>query len=800
MSIAIILFATLISCGQKNQRNNALVEYVPEETEIAVKISNLATLQSDLKNSAFYNQFKLSKSWDYVDNGNNFLKHIQPIGEGVLCLKQNDTSSTFTFITRNHPEIFNTDSIPEATIQASSYKKNNIVEVKIDGELSYKSVVDSLLIISTSEEILQEIVDGSSTKNSAFKKALKLEANEENVMVFPIKCSISSDTIGSSFDQLASLRYKIIPNGVTAAGVLINRDTLPNLTTLFKGLSPQPNQLPNIVPLNAKKAISITFDDHEILANNLRRFHTDSVNLSPVFESISEIGFIETPSGVSYVLHSIDSEITGEELAPYRAEPSSFKETALFSLADNDQLFDIFSEILPKTEVSVTFELDDYFVFSSNETSAKEIVTAYKNNATLVNTQYFENTALDLSVSSSVSVYSLNGNVDNFLAELLGVQAKKANGFPLIVGQITADRGFAHINLVAKEAKAFQESSGVIAELFNFSIDNTILSAPQFFSNHRTNGKDIAVQDVQNVLHLISSSGKVLWKKQLDGPILGQIKEIDILKNGKKQLAFCTPKTLHVLDRNGKNVKPFPLKYQDEITQPLAVFDYDRKRKYRFVVTQGNEVFMYDNKAKIVQGFTFKNTQSDILFPPKHIRMSNKDYIVIAEENGKLNILSRVGKDRVIVNKRFNFSEIPVFSEGNKFVVITEEQSKETISQTGKTTALPLNVSENYYFTIYGSTKVTLDDNLMRINGKLVELPFGLYNKPQVHVSNRNTYVSITELQEKRVYLFDKNGNAIKGFPVYGSSVVDLADANRNGKSNLVVQGGENEIVLYEIR
>ena len=70
----------------------------------------------------------------------------------------------------------------------------------------------------------------------------------------------------------------------------------------------------------------------------------------------------------------------------------------------------------------------------------------------------------------------------------------------------------------------------------------------------------------------------MLWKKQLDGAILGKIEQIDMYKNGRLQLAFATPNRVYVLDRNGKEVAPFPLKFNDKVTQPLSVFNYDIKQ------------------------------------------------------------------------------------------------------------------------------------------------------------------------------------------------------------------------------
>ena len=120
--------------------------------------------------------------------------------------------------------------------------------------------------------------------------------------------------------------------------------------------------------------------------------------------------------------------------------------------------------------------------------------------------------------------------------------------------------------------------------------------------NHLNKQKEIVVQDIKNNLYLISNSGKILWKKQLEGPVLGTIEQIDIFKNGRLQLLFATPHKVYLIDRNGKDVAPFPGNFNDVITQPLSVFDYDKDKNYRLLVTQGKNILMYDKNLKEVKG------------------------------------------------------------------------------------------------------------------------------------------------------------------------------------------------------
>ena len=98
--------------------------------------------------------------------------------------------------------------------------------------------------------------------------------------------------------------------------------------------------------------------------------------------------------------------------------------------------------------------------------------------------------------------------------------------------------------------------------------------------------------------------------------------------------------------------------------------------------------------------------------------------------------------------------------------VITKDNNKISISQTGKTTTQTLDVSNSYGFVVNGNVKATMDDNLLRINGKLTELPFGIYTQPKIFTVNRNKYITTTETQESKVYVFDASGDLLNGFSV----------------------------------
>jgi len=318
-------------------------------------------------------------------------------------------------------------------------------------------------------------------------------------------------------------------------------------------------------------------------------------------------------------------------------------------------------------------------------------------------------------------------------------------------------------------------------------------------TNHETGKKEILIQDQNNVLFLISSKGKILWKKQLSSLIQGKVKQVDIFKNGRLQLAFTTNNQFMILDRKGKEVEKFTKTYAGGNLNPLAVFDYDKRKNYRFVVTQGKQTFMYDSKATIVAGFKYVEAEQPIIATPKHLVIGNKDFLVFKLKDGSLKILNRVGDVRIGVDEKIDFSENEVFKYKNKFVVTDKKGVLYQIDLNGKISKINFNLSNDHGMSTTENTLVLMNDNVLTIKGKKIELELGVYTKPEIFLLNKKVYIGVTDLQNEKAYLFDSQGKSIKNFPLDGSSPIDLGDMDKNRTLELLIKESSNSLVVYKI-
>ena len=110
-------------------------------------------------------------------------------------------------------------------------------------------------------------------------------------------------------------------------------------------------------------------------------------------------------------------------------------------------------------------------------------------------------------------------------------------------GRVNKNIALLEFNLSKAEIKTSDED--VYTEFFA-TFDQEIISDPKCLKIHLNNEFDIAFQDSDNYLNYLSNKGILIGKK-LSGKIIGDIKQVDIYKNGRQQMMFRTNEKLYLL-------------------------------------------------------------------------------------------------------------------------------------------------------------------------------------------------------------------------------------------------------------
>jgi hypothetical protein len=452
----------------------------------------------------------------------------------------------------------------------------------------------------------------------------------------------------------------------------------------------------------------------------------------------------------------------------------------------------------------VTF-IGDYLVFSSSLPAIREFALSALLKKTLAQTVNLgDYTATESNMFIYVNPSKANAIALNPLKLALQNSLKKSPmlaAFHCMGMQLRAMDDKVYCNIFLKttsKAEEKQRAHGMTLD-FDVKLDMPLRAAPWIVKNHRTGQKEILAQDVQNTIYLINNQGTLLWKKPMDEPIMERVIQVDYLRNNKLQLLFNTSTKLYLVDRLGRDVEKFPIKFTSPASAPVAVFDYDRSRDYRyFVPCKDGKIRSYERTGKPLTGFTPQHSFGTITQPLQHIRIKDKDYI-IATDNRRIYILNRKGEERVHLRENvtpaYNSSITSEHGlDGNTVRMVTTTPAGELVyiyfDGNVERVALKPKPNEHHFFSCLGQAgKVTYaltDEKEMRVYEANLRLKFSHTFDYLLHVApsmftplpDLNLYATFVE-SEQKAYLMSESGNVLSGFPLNAVAPL-LVDNLRN--------------------
>ena len=551
----IVVFLLISSCNNTLKNQHSIENLVPNNAAIVLSINSLEGFKSALKNTDLASKTAL---FTPLQKALKPLDSIQSMSPLLVCVSNELQENVYTFIT---------------------HRRN--LKTK-DSLLIPFIIIDSILIASESEATLETI---KAQKRSDYSKIHKLHQLTNTFSLYhkelPSLQSMPDVSLGAVF-----LEFNMTPESVTINGHLLDAKSENKWFRLFEKLDPQSQGLQTVFPSESHNISIFSYTDFEQLQRNIDSLETSSKAselAKAFFNTTEEIGVFETEQGDGVALKSIDISATYEALSGFQNELSSFRSIPLFEFTESSLFNDTFGPLISKVSPTKFITLEDYLVFSDSEEVLKLVISNYFNKNTLESSIEYETLQKSLSDEASIQTYFNNYRLAELLNTLFQstLKGSELSDYKLSGIQLVKDDNIVHLNSVLQKSKP-RQSKSLISEEFNLVLPEDIMMGPVFVSNHKTKGKDILVQDIKNNLYLISNKGVILWKKTLNGAVSGTVEQVDLYKNGRLQLVFSTQKRLYILDRNGKNVGEFPIKFSDDITQPVSVFDYDKKRNYRF--------------------------------------------------------------------------------------------------------------------------------------------------------------------------------------------------------------------------
>ncbi|MDR3328765.1 MAG: hypothetical protein LBS63_01475 [Prevotellaceae bacterium] len=467
--------------------------------------------------------------------------------------------------------------------------------------------------------------------------------------------------------------------------------------------------------------------------------------------------------------------------------------------------------------------IGSYLIFSSSPAAMKDFALL----ALLKKTLAQATNLSDYTIASNLFIYLNPSKPDavalNALKPSLKSRLKKSpavagfNGVGVLMSVMSSSEVYCNIFFKAASKTEEKQRARSMALDFEVKLDAPLLAAPWVLQNHRTGQKEILAQDIRNNIYLIDRQGILLWKKALGEAIMGPVHQIDYLSNKKLQMLFNTKTKLYLIDRLGNSVEGFPVKLPSPASAPMAVFDYDRSRSYRyFVPCEDGKIRAFEQSGRPLTGFAPVFTFGSVTLPLTHVRTHEKDYILVAD-NRRTYILNRQGEERVHVRERvtpaYNSSITPeVGPKGDVACMVTTTAEGDLVyvyfdGSVDHQTLKP-KPHEYHFFNTFNNvadrqaTYAVIDEKTLHAYGGDLEPKFTytfrrpVRTGPHIFIPLPSVRLySVFVEDEQQAYLIDDGGDLLSGFPIKAVAPITVDNLHGSSGAYCVLACDENSFL-----
>jgi hypothetical protein len=764
--VGFFLLLFLSACAVESTLTQSNLRFFPDDYSFIIKANKAENLWSGMLGADRVHK-DLVRLSDAIEGIQQQLSGLIPVGMVEIAFYP-EGRDALSFLALSTNENLKTSFEVDDSL---AYDDSDVGVTQVGDNELYYATVEGRSLISNSILVLQEALRGKARFTVDEKvERLYASAAAEEVVHLVMKPENSQLVLGALkggayADLASSISLDISQEGqlIKATGISFASDSLNHYLSSFAQSAPiQPRLL-----------------DHAPRATKGLMVRAAPAGLKhPLLNGAIEIGRIDLEAQQLLYVRSIASEQIIEELNRRQFEKEDYMGITLYQLTDVDFSKDLESLGLPST-VNYVALYEDAFWYSTSDTDLQSLIKFISSEET------FKRGALYASLESNIA--------QEISLLYLAQEDKRAQLFSVV-------KDATHYFTAATSAPLITPKyEAIVSPVLSLSLDAPALMDPQFVKNHYTNAYEIVVQDASHALYRFSNSGARLWKRQLDAKIQGRIHEVDLFRNKKLQLAFTTETSFVLVDRNGNYLNGFPKRFQDGNLSALSVFDYDNSRNYRMVFSQGRDIYMLNNAGEKVNGFTYTKAESELASPAKHFRIASKDYLLFPLKNGTLKVLQRDGKDRLKLSQRFDFTSNELFEYRNTFAFTDQKGALVQIDTRGKVSRTDLGFSPDHLSASSSKTLVISDQEKLQIKEKRIELEYGIYEGLRFFYVNDTIYISIVDKASKQIFIYNSQGELLKGFPVMGISAIDLVDMDNDKKVELVTADERNSLTVYRI-
>ncbi|MGB1204575.1 MAG: hypothetical protein ACPG5B_02945 [Chitinophagales bacterium] len=596
-------------------------------------------------------------------------------------------------------------------------------------------------------------------------------------------------------------------------------------------------QLPKYLPFNTAMLLHASVDDFASLHKKTNNRHTGTFGkyANDWVGNEWAYGFIE-PSGASYVGESFiamsisDSTVAMRNLQHFVATdgiqppPIPYNEYWLMQINFKMAANYLFSDkIAAEFEEAYATLIDNNVFITTNINTLKVLIENYSMKKTLNKTSDFQDFLAEKNSDNNLFLYTQTGRFKqlfqknasvNFLQELAKDFSYYKRITPLAFEFSSGRKGVVTTGKIGYTPQTIEQTSLV----WNTPLEAAPINKPTLLKNYKTGEKEIMIQDANHTIYLINKKGNIVWKRNIDKPILGEVKQMDYYRNGTLYYLFNTKSKVYLLDNQGKDALNYPIRLSSAAFAGLSMLQFGKGEAYNYFVPCGNKnLYGYEYSARPLNGWNPRKYLSLIEQPIQTFDHKGRRFLTLANSIGDLYMLDAEGKliyKKALGSKPISAPEIDKRDGENKIVLTTKNGRTHFVNANGKHWSklfVKGTVSDFLTANVLGSD---LEENVFLANGqiyvfnqkqKLFAYTFPSGTLPsdifEVSLSKENkSAVGVFCKKNKKAYLLENYGKFHPDFPMSASTPFVMTDLFKSGDDILIAGGLNNNLVAYRVR
>jgi Protein of unknown function (DUF3352) len=838
------------------------------ETEWASEISNQFTaldsiLNTDKEIASLFNERRCWISFHCTGN-----QDFDFVLTGAL--PSPDLADEFTDFVRKQTG--------NSKLTESEYEQGKLIslERKNDKPL-YLGLAEGVVIISGNQELVKTGIDNfkkgiSISKNPGFAKVQQTAGEKvaANIYVYypGLKIALirlSSDGFKDRVDHISDLAswaefdISFKANALLLNGYTAVEDSAHTILGMLQGQQSQPVECDKILPGSTISYLSIGISNMDLYLKEYR-VYLEQQKPDPdrefKFQALltkyhyGNNGGIARWIGNEIALAEIPDENGSKSVALLSTNNTAQAKEYLLLLKSDDQAeTEIVSsdssgytirklnapDFLPVTFGNLFTDLHDcwytvihqFVVFAPDINTLKRIIAANENKTTLNQLPVYNDFKQNMATEANLTFYAAPGRIEPLLIERASesfvADLKKHHTLLRRFDGLSLQFTAAQNSLIYSTIFLRHNPPGKkdISTLWETQLDSSFSGRPWLVRDHKTNGLDVFVQDDGNTVYLISSTGSILWKRKLSEKIIGEVQQVDALKNDKLQLVFNTASAIYIIDRNGNDLAPFPVQLKSKATNAIHVFDYENNKEYRMLLACADKkIYNYTIKGKPVDGWKYPTTGDLVELPLQRVVVNNKDYIIAVDRSGKTCITDRQGALRLTLKEQLSPRAAQFFIELGKDLSRTKLITADSLGnvillslndELERLTFMDFNESPGFEYTdmdgdgmdefVFLSSKKIIAFHQDKSTVLSFSFESAVYPRPLLFAfTAQDQRIGAVGDENNELYLINKGGLNSEGFPMPGNTAFSIGQLGSDGGYSVVCGINRRYIAVYPIK